>query len=338
MLVCWAGGIAASSLPALASSVQWCSWRLSTSSSSPDSSPSPFVHLCEATRQHPATVARVQCDWLRSYHSLLPPMLEDGIRVMIYICSCVGNQRWVDLLDWERSQEWPAVPPTEWTVGGSAAGTVRELGPLSFVRVYQAEQRFQRSTCKAAAQTAEAAPAPEASPAADTAAADPATMDIRVGKIVKCEQHPDADSLYVEQIDVGEPEPRTIVSGLVKFVPLEAMQDRKVIVLCNLKPRNMRGIKSNGMVLCASNDAHDAVEPLAPPAEAPVGERVYFGEDGKGQPAPAEPNRVQKKKMWEAVQPLLKTDGEAVARFKDAPMLTSAGPVRAASLTNATIA
>ena len=42
------------------------------------------------------------------------------------------------------------------------------------------------------------------------------------------------------QIDVGEAEPRTIVSGLVKYVPLEKMQDRPVIVLCNLKPRNMR--------------------------------------------------------------------------------------------------
>ncbi len=64
---------------------------------------------------------------------------------------------------------------------------------------------------------------------------------------------------------------------------LPSLQDRKVIVLCNLKPRNMRGIKSNGMVLCASNDAHDVVEPLAPPAEAPAGERVFFGEAGRTQ-------------------------------------------------------
>lgn len=56
-----------------------------------------------------------------------------------------------------------------------------------------------------------------------------------------------------------------------------------MVVLCNLKPRNMRGVKSNGMVLCASSDAHDRVEPLAPPPEATVGERVWFGEDGKGQ-------------------------------------------------------
>jgi tRNA-binding EMAP/Myf-like protein len=41
---------------------------------------------------------------------------------------------------------------------------------------------------------------------------------------MQCEKHPEADSLYVEQIDVGESEPRTIVSGLVNFVSLEKMQ------------------------------------------------------------------------------------------------------------------
>lgn len=65
-------------------------------------------------------------------------------------------------------------------------------------------------------------------------------------------QHPDADSLYVEKIDVGEPEPRTVVSGLVQFVPREQLQDRLVVLLCNLKPQKMRGVESQGMVLCAS--------------------------------------------------------------------------------------
>jgi tRNA-binding EMAP/Myf-like protein len=45
-----------------------------------------------------------------------------------------------------------------------------------------------------------------------------------VGLIKKAEKHPDADSLYVEEIDVGEEAPRTVVSGLVKFIPLEEMQ------------------------------------------------------------------------------------------------------------------
>lgn len=53
-------------------------------------------------------------------------------------------------------------------------------------------------------------------------------------------------------ICVGEENPRTIVSGLVQFVPQEEMQDRLVVVLCNLKAAKMRGIESAGMVLCAS--------------------------------------------------------------------------------------
>lgn len=56
------------------------------------------------------------------------------------------------------------------------------------------------------------------------------------------------------------------------------------------------------------------------------------------QAAAAEPNRVQKKKLWEAVQPLLKTDAAATATFGGKPMLTSAGPVTTASLTGASIA
>ena len=42
-----------------------------------------------------------------------------------------------------------------------------------------------------------------------------------MGRIIECKKHPDADALYVEQIDVGEEKPRTIVSGLVKHVPLD---------------------------------------------------------------------------------------------------------------------
>ena len=72
-----------------------------------------------------------------------------------------------------------------------------------------------------------------------------------------------------------------------------ASQDRSVIVLCNLKPRNMRGIKSHGMLMCASNAAHDVVEPLIPPTEAAVGERIYFGEDGADQPEAESPNKVR---------------------------------------------
>ena len=57
-----------------------------------------------------------------------------------------------------------------------------------------------------------------------------------MGKIIDVTRHPDADSLYVEQIDVGEEKPREVVSGLVKFMKEEDMKDKLVLVLKNLKP------------------------------------------------------------------------------------------------------
>lgn len=66
-----------------------------------------------------------------------------------------------------------------------------------------------------------------------------------------------------------------------------------------------------------------------------VGERIFFEEN---QPEPAKENRVQKKKLWEAVQPELMTNDGCVATYKNVrKMMTSAGPVRAASLANAGI-
>ncbi|DBA72976.1 TPA: hypothetical protein ACH3X2_009922 [Trebouxia sp. C0005] len=145
-------------------------------------------------------------------------------------------------------------------------------------------------------------------------------------------------SLYVEQVDVGEEAPRTIISGLVKYVPIEEMQGRPVMVLCNLKARNMRGIKSDGMLLCASNETHEIVEPLMPSKESVTGERVAYGDDETAtQPEPETPNKVQKKKIWEAVQPHLKTNEQKQVVYKGTVMTTGAGPVTAPTLANANI-
>jgi tRNA-binding EMAP/Myf-like protein len=57
--------------------------------------------------------------------------------------------------------------------------------------------------------------------AAEPAVIDVSKLDIRVGRIINCQKHPEADALYVEQIDLGEDKPRTVCSGLVKFIPIE---------------------------------------------------------------------------------------------------------------------
>jgi tRNA-binding EMAP/Myf-like protein len=77
-------------------------------------------------------------------------------------------------------------------------------------------------------------------------------------------RHPDADALYVEKIDIGEPTgPRTIVSGLVAYCTEEELLNRSVVILANLKPVSMRGVESAGMVLCSSNADHTQVRPAA---------------------------------------------------------------------------
>ncbi|MBT3262010.1 methionine--tRNA ligase subunit beta [Candidatus Woesearchaeota archaeon] len=79
-------------------------------------------------------------------------------------------------------------------------------------------------------------------------------LDLRVGKILEAELHPDADKLYVIKVDIGEETPRTIVSGLRDHYELEALIGKKIIVFANLKPAKLRGIESEGMLLAAGKD------------------------------------------------------------------------------------
>lgn len=127
---------------------------------------------------------------------------------------------------------------------------------------------------------------------------NPGMIDLRVGFIQKAVKHPDADSLYMSTIDMGDAEgPRTVCSGLVKYVPLEDMQERYVVCVANLKPVTMRGVKSCAMVLCASNA--DTVEFVNPPAGSKPGDKIFF----EGYNSEPEKQLNPKKKVWEAVQP-----------------------------------
>ncbi|XP_031833021.2 tyrosyl-tRNA synthetase isoform X1 [Nomia melanderi] len=165
----------------------------------------------------------------------------------------------------------------------------------------------------------------------------PTRLDIRVGKIVEVSKHPDADSLYVEKIDVGDENgPRTIVSGLVNFVPLEEMKDRMVVILANLKPANLRGIQSHGMVLCASVDEPTKrVEPLRPPTNSKPGDKITVEGYENGTP---DDILNPKKKVWEKLQPDLVVNGNGEASWSGNPLFTaSGGKITADSLKNVPI-
>jgi glutamyl-tRNA synthetase len=152
-------------------------------------------------------------------------------------------------------------------------------------------------------------------------------LDIRVGVINKVWEHPEADKLYCEEIDVGEGEPRQIASGLRPYLKPEDMEGRKVLVLCNLKERKLVGFPSHGMVLCASNPDHSVVRLVSPPIDAKVGERVtvpdfdFQSEDGQ----PYAENKIGKKKVFESIAPFLVTNKYGIPEFLGRPFMTSAG-------------
>ena len=185
-----------------------------------------------------------------------------------------------------------------------------------------AAQSSKEDTKKKKPSTTEAAPSTEI---------DISKLDIRVGVIEKAWNHPDADKLYCEEIDVGEEVPRQIASGLrAHYESADDLIGKRVLVLCNLKTRKLVGFPSHGMVLCAASD--DSVQLVEPPADAVVGERMVVPgyEDGE----PATENQVVKKKMLDAIFPDLATNDEGVACYKGIPFTTSAGPVLATDLCN----
>lgn len=176
------------------------------------------------------------------------------------------------------------------------------------------------------------APKPEKASAEDSKPIDVSRLDLRIGRILNAKKHPDAESLYVEEIDVGEDKPRTVVSGLVKYVPLEEMQNRMVVVLCNLKPAKMRGVTSEAMVMCASTP--EKVEILIPPPGSVPGDQVLCDQ------YPGEPDSLlpPKKKIFEQVAPDLKTDGGCNATYKSAALKVSGkGVIKSSTLTDVQI-
>lgn len=157
-------------------------------------------------------------------------------------------------------------------------------------------------------------------------------LNIQVGLIRKAWKHPSADSLLVEEIDVGEAKARQVVSGLAKYCSPDELTNRRVVLITNVKPGKLRDVVSEGLVLCASNEGPTTVEPLLPPEGAKIGERISFsGIDGK-------PEDVlnPKKKQLEKITPHLFTDDKGVATYKGIPFMTSGGPCTS-SISRATI-
>jgi methionyl-tRNA synthetase len=94
-------------------------------------------------------------------------------------------------------------------------------------------------------------------------------FNIRIGKVIKVEDHPDAEKLYVMQVDFGNDQ-RQIVAGLKQVYEKDQILNKKIVVIVNLEPAKLRGVDSNGMLL-AADDGKGTVSLLVPDTDRDIG-------------------------------------------------------------------
>jgi len=95
-------------------------------------------------------------------------------------------------------------------------------------------------------------------------------LNLKVGIIENVENHPNADTLYMLSVNIGS-ETRTILAGLKEFFSPDDLNGKHIIVLTNLKPRKIRGIESEGMLLAAEKNMKVVLlEAPSSPAGSPV--------------------------------------------------------------------
>ena len=96
------------------------------------------------------------------------------------------------------------------------------------------------------------AEAPAAAGGDKIAIDDFAKVDLRVGQVLSAERVKGSDKLLHLKVDIGEPQPRTIVAGIAEAYEPEPLIGRKVVIVANLQPRKLRGLESQGMIVAAS--------------------------------------------------------------------------------------
>ena len=169
---------------------------------------------------------------------------------------------------------WPVMPSTSESMLGQlgmpvASGAKPDVNICEEVKLWNrltegaeiavASNLFPRVEVKREEKTAKPAKAPKPAkakpasgnhgPKAEIAFDDFQKLDLRVGTVVSCERHPNADKLLKFMIDLGEAEPRQVLSGIAEWFKPEQLVGKQVCVVANLAPRTIRGLESRGMIL-----------------------------------------------------------------------------------------
>jgi methionyl-tRNA synthetase len=185
---------------------------------------------------------------LRIVTALVSPVLPESAQK---IWMQLGMAEPIESVRFE-SLKWGGLPP------GQKIGEVSAVFPRIELKDAVAKMRAleEQVTAEQQAMLGKKPEAPAPEPAAEGAAKIPIDdflkVDLRVGLVLTAERVKGSDKLMHMTVDIGEPEPRTIVAGIAEAYAPADLLHRKVVIVANLQPRKLKGIQSNGMIVAAS--------------------------------------------------------------------------------------
>jgi methionyl-tRNA synthetase len=234
--------------------VEQAPWKLVMSSEAADQS------RLDATLYTSAEVVRIAA-------VLLAPVIPESaakIWKQLGMAESPDGER-IGLLDWGQLRAGQAI--------GEAGAVFPRIDPKPAIE--KMRELEEKESLRQAILVGKSPAAEEAGAAADgfIGIDDFMKIDLRVGRVVSAEPVKGADKLLQMKIDIGEPQPRTIVAGIALAYKPEQVIGRKVVIVANLQPRKLRGIESQGMIVAASLEGGSPV--LAGFTEdVPVGARL----------------------------------------------------------------
>lgn len=211
----------------------------------------------EGKRARLGTVLYNLAETVRICAVLLKPFLTKAPAAILKSLSCDENAGF-DTLSFGRLKE----------------GTKIEKLPPLFPRIDVKKELKEAEALVLAKKKAEKpAPTPEAEEKkAEITIDDFARVELKIGEVIACERVEKSDKLLHETIRIGT-ETRSVVSGIAKYYAPEEMVGKKVVVVTNLKPVKLRGVLSEGMILCAE-DENGTLRLVSPEGEIASGANV----------------------------------------------------------------
>ncbi|MFV0421737.1 methionine--tRNA ligase [Oleidesulfovibrio sp.] len=211
------------------------------------------------------TVLYVLLECMRKVAVNLWPVMPEAAEAMLAQLQLPFDVACVRLQD--EAEAWGHLP---------SGGTVQVSSSL-FPRVDWDKEK-QRIEAEAAATASKSAEKPVQEKNADSEPEgyaefeDFQKVELRVGTVLCVENHPKADKLYRVEVDLGEQKPRQIIAGLKEFFAPEDLQGKQVVIVANLKPRKLRGLESQGMILALRTE--DGMELLTSSNAVPNGTKA----------------------------------------------------------------